>query len=224
MSAAAAVGLAFAAAALGRHGADEEGLKSALRLTARWSFLLFWLAYVGRASALLFGSRLEPLARRGREFGLAFASAQLVHVALIVWLYHIARRAPLSNASLVFFGVGLFWVYLLALLSLTQLARRLNPAVWAIVRTLGVEYIALVFLVDFAKNSFGGPLRSPLAYLPLLALAIAGPVLRLLARLRRAGERDGRDSIRLGPVAEMKATSDRSSCRVPTSKETSWHS
>jgi hypothetical protein len=58
----------------------------ALRMTARWSFLLFWVAYAGGALATLFGPALAPLSGRGREFGLAFAAAHLVHIGLVIWL------------------------------------------------------------------------------------------------------------------------------------------
>src|SRR5580700_5225916 len=58
----------------------HEKLGMALRATARWSFVLFWLASAGGALASLFGSAFQPLARRGRDLGLAFASAHLVHV------------------------------------------------------------------------------------------------------------------------------------------------
>src|SRR5262249_46396343 len=61
---------------------DRVGV--ALRVTARWSFFLFWLAYAGGALATLWGQPFTGLARHGREFGLAFASAQLVHVGLIL--------------------------------------------------------------------------------------------------------------------------------------------
>jgi len=53
-----------------------EKLGVALRATARWSFLLFWLAYAGGALATLFGPKFQALARRGRDFGLSFASGR----------------------------------------------------------------------------------------------------------------------------------------------------
>src|SRR5271169_1487085 len=68
--------------------APEHKLSLALRSTARWSFLLFWLASVGGALATLFGSRFKELAARARDFGLAFASAHLVHLGLVAWLYY----------------------------------------------------------------------------------------------------------------------------------------
>ena len=69
------VALGIAAAVLTLYGTDPKGLVAALRMTARWAFLLFWMAYIG-------GAMTTPLARRGREFGLAYAAAMLVHVGL----------------------------------------------------------------------------------------------------------------------------------------------
>jgi hypothetical protein len=61
------------------------------------------VAYAGGAIAELFGPALGPLARRGREFGLAYAAAQLIHVGLVVWLFQITSRLPLSGKVLVLF-------------------------------------------------------------------------------------------------------------------------
>ena len=59
--------LILAAAILAIRGSDFEGLKLGLRMTARWSFLFFWLSYVGGAMASLFGPAFAGLARRGRQ-------------------------------------------------------------------------------------------------------------------------------------------------------------
>ena len=75
----------------------------ALKATARLSFLLFWPAYVGGALTTLFGPAFEGLKQRGRDFGLAFASAHLVHIALVTWLVHIGA-AP-SIRTFVFFRI-----------------------------------------------------------------------------------------------------------------------
>jgi hypothetical protein len=164
--------------------APEEKLRTALRTTARWSFLWFWLASAGGALAALFGSRFQALAQRGRDFGLAFASAHLVHVGLVAWLlYHMDK--PFPRSPLIFFGIGVFWTYLLALLSIRRLSGMLAPGIWRIVRTLGVEYISFAFLVDFAKNPFEHGVLHFIAYLPFLALAVAGPLLRLAAAAKR---------------------------------------
>jgi hypothetical protein len=159
-------------------------LGAALRVTARWSFIWFWMASVGGALATLFGSRFQGMARRGREFGLAFASAHLVHLGLVVLLYYATANPP-PLASLIFFGIGVFWTYLLAVLSIAQFSALLPQKAWRIVRRIGIEYIAFVFLVDFAKNPLGHGLLGFIAYLPFQILAIAGPLLRLAADARR---------------------------------------
>src|SRR5271165_2751667 len=121
--------------------APGDKLGVALRATARWSYLWFWLAYAGGALATLFGARFQALAQRGRDFGLAFASAHLVHVGLVAWLLHIETK-PFPRPALIFFGIAVFWTYLLALLSIRSLSAMLNPTVWRIVRIIGVEYIS----------------------------------------------------------------------------------
>jgi hypothetical protein len=184
MATALGAALALTLVTLIHSGTGEPGTVDALRVTARWSYVLFWPAYAGGAMAALFGPAFNALAQRGREFGLAFASAHLVHAGLVAWLYHIAVQPPGRN-TLVFFGAALFWTYLLALLSIKQLAGMLKPTALRLLRTVGVEYIALAFLADFARNPFGSSALHVVAYLPFLTLAIAGPVLRLAVWLRR---------------------------------------
>jgi hypothetical protein len=163
-----------------------ERVDMALRATARWSFLLFWPASAGAALATLFGSRFQALAHRARDFGLAFASAHLVHLGVVAWLY--VSEKPPPRSTLIFFGIAAIWTYVLAILSIKRLSARLNPRVWRTVRTLGVEYIAFAFLTDFAKNPFQGGVLHVANYLPFLALAIAGPVLRLAALAKRLSQ------------------------------------
>lgn len=83
-------------------GIGTTGVRRALEVTARFSFALFWLAYAGSALATLFGPAFRGLARRGRDLGLAFASAHLVHVGLVVWLFRISPEPPVSGRTFVF--------------------------------------------------------------------------------------------------------------------------
>src|SRR5579872_6442251 len=92
-------------------------LSLALRATARWSFLLFCLGTYGGALTTLFGSRFLALARNARDLGLAFASAHLVHVALVAWLLYNLKE-PFPRVPLTVFSIGVFWIYLLAAISL----------------------------------------------------------------------------------------------------------
>jgi len=186
MSAAFGIAMAIAALVLVLQGADNKGTRLALELTARWSFLLFWLAYAGNATAQLFGVR--SLAGHGREFGLAFAAAHLVHIGLIVWLGIILGRVPLSGGLLLFFLIALFATYLLAVLSFGG-AKALGPA-WAPLRFVAMNYILIAFGRDFLL-----PVLYPkpsqinaghyLFYAPFLVLSLAAPLLTLLAARRK---------------------------------------
>jgi hypothetical protein len=176
----------IAAAVLVLEGADNKGTRLALELTARWSFLLFWLAYAGNAVAVLFG--VPALAGRAREFGLAFASAHLVHVGLVIWLGVILGRVPLSGGLLLFFLIALFATYLLAGLSFGGV--KALGAAWPPLRFIAMNYILIAFGRDFLL-----PVINPkpaqlnpghfLFYAPFLLISIAAPLLVLLANMRR---------------------------------------
>jgi len=186
---AASFGVALVIVIISRFGLGPgERVDAALRATARWSFLLFWLAYAGSALATVFGSRFQALAHRGRDFGLTFASAHLAHLGVVAWIYYGSVGQPFTQSTIIFFGIAAIWTYVLAILSINRLSARLNPRVWRIVRTLGVEYIALAFLADFAKNPFQYGFASLLAYLPFQLLAVAGPLLRLAALAKRLSQ------------------------------------
>jgi len=185
MGAALAIALAIAVSVLVLQGAGNQGTRLALELTARWSFLLFLMAYAGKALATLFGWTL--LKGRGRELGLSFASAHLVHVGLVVWLGIILGRVPLSGGLLLFFLIALFCTYLLAGLSFGGV-KALGPA-WPPLRFLAMNYILIAFMRDFVL-----PVVHPkpaqvnlghfLFYAPFMLLGIAAPLLVLAANVR----------------------------------------
>jgi hypothetical protein len=142
-------------------------------------FLLFWLAYVGSAMATLWGPRFGGLARCGRELGLAFASAQLVHVGLVL--------AAGAGGGMIFFWVGIVCTYLLALFSWPRLRDSLGPRLWRTILTIALNYIALVFAGDFVVGPLraGGLAKYPLSYVPFALMLVSGVGLRLVAFLQR---------------------------------------
>lgn len=180
MSSAFLAALALAAAVLAARGMGHIGTVTALRLTARWSYCFFLPAYIGGTLAAVFGPAFRPLAQRGRDLGLAFASAHLVHVGLVVWDYHISPRPPVGEFSALFFAVAVFFTYVLALFSIPRLAAILPRPAWWLLRTVGMEFIALAFLSDFLQNPFGHGLMEIAAYLPFAAFGSAAALLRLL--------------------------------------------
>ena len=184
------VALTLAVPILALIGTDANSIRLALRVTARWSFLLFWAAYTVGPMATLFGPAFAPLARRGREFGLAFASAHLVHIGLVVWLWRIIDRAPLSGALFVFFTIGIFWTYLLAALSFGGLSDALGPRRWWWLRFLGLNYILLAFAYDFvpagihlaASHQASWRLAN---YVPFALMSVVASLLRLTGSAHR---------------------------------------
>ncbi len=175
--------LCLAAAVLLAFGAGERGTSMALQATARLSFLLFLPAYAGGAAAALFGPVFQPLRRRSREFGLAFASAHLVHLGLVAWLSYLGAAPPLS--VFIFFGIAAFWTYLLALFSIGGLQARLGSWGWWLFRTVALNYIAYAFAVDFLRVPMLGDFKHIAGYLPFAFLSLAAPLVRLAAFLQR---------------------------------------
>ncbi len=186
MGAAFAAALAITAITLALHGIDNKATRLALELTARFSFVLFWLAYAGGAIATLF--RIDALAGRGREFGLAFAAAHLVHIGLVIWLGVLMGKVPLSGGLLLFFLIGLAFTYLLAFLSFGG-AKALGP-LWKPLRFIGMNYILIAFARDFILPAlYPKPTQYNVAhfvaYAPFAAACIAGPLLVLAVTMRQ---------------------------------------
>lgn len=175
------VALLIAAGTLAYLGIGEKGTYTAIRITARWSYAFFWPAYTGGPLALLLGARFQPVARRGRELGLAFAAAHLAHIGLVAWLYHIATKPPIPTSAAIFFGIALGFTYLIALLSIPKLAAALPRWLWRTIVIVGMEIIALAFLRDFLRNPFGHGIERILFMLPFSVLAVAAALLRISA-------------------------------------------
>lgn len=178
--------LALALAVLARHGTGPEGLRLAIRVTARWSFLFFWLSYAGGAMVILFGPAFGRLTRPARVMGLAFAGTLQVHIGLVVWLGVVIGQIPLRGGVLWFFLVALFCTYLLALLSfgigMRNLGRLWRPLLFA-----ATTYILIAFGRDFVLGALDQKTRHwryAVEYVPFALLSIIAIPLRLAVFLR----------------------------------------
>jgi len=174
-----AANLVLAAIILVARGADAHGTDAALFATGRIAFLWFWPAYVGGALTTLFGATFLPLKQHGREFGLAFAAALLVHLALVGWRCWIGAVPPVG--VFIRFGPAAALTFLLALFSFGNLAAMLGPKGWQLLRTIGMNYILYVFLYDFTQNPLHGGITRLILYLPFIAMAAAAALLQLAA-------------------------------------------
>ncbi len=160
-------------------GHGEHGTDVALQATGRLSFLLFLPAYAGGSISGLCPSIFGDLKRYRRDFGLAFASAHLVHLGLVTWLCLIGAAPGLP--SFVFFGIAVMWTYVLAILSVGRLERAIGHVAGRLIGAVGLNYIAFAFATDFIRLPNGMDVRYLVGYLPFMVLAIAGPVFRLCA-------------------------------------------
>jgi hypothetical protein len=183
-------GLAVAGAVLAGYGTGLEGIGQAVRYTARWSFLFFWLSYTGGALAILFGPVFAGLARRARALGLAFATALQVHIGLVIWLGVVIGQIPLQGGLLLLFLAGLFCTYLLVLLSFGIGTRNLGR-LWRPLIFLATTYILIAFGRDFlldAPYQLTQHWLSFVEYVPFALLSVIAIPLRLAAYLRQRFE------------------------------------
>jgi hypothetical protein len=179
MGAAFVANLGLAAAVLAIRGAGVHGTETALAATARLAFFWFWAAYAGGALANLFGPAFLPLKQHGREFGLAFAAALLVHLGLVSWLCLIGA-AP-AKGVFILFGTAAAFTFVLAFFSFGDLHKLLGPKGWQLLRIVGMNFILYAFLKDFMRDPLLGGTKQMVEYLPFTVMAIAAPLLRLAA-------------------------------------------
>jgi hypothetical protein len=184
MGAAFAAGVCFAALSIALFGAGERGTDIALQATARISFLFFFAAYTGAPLATLFGTRFHGLRQNGRQYGLAFASAQTVHAILIAWLCWIG--ATPDTGVFVVFGPALFSTYCLALFSFGDVRAIAGGRPWWLIRRVGMNLIAAAFALDFMRHPLNGGLKHIVEYLPFAALSLIGPALYAAALAKHA--------------------------------------
>jgi hypothetical protein len=179
--------LALAVAVLVGFGSGPDGLRLAVRITARWSFLFFWLSYTGGAMAILFGPAFTGLARQARGLGLAFATALQVHIGLVVWLGVVIGQIPLQGGTLWFFLAALLFTYLLALLSFGIAVRNLGR-LWRPLLFLGTTYILIAFGSDFVPGALDQKTQQwiyAVEYVPFALLSLIAIPLRLAAFVRQ---------------------------------------
>jgi hypothetical protein len=179
--------LALAVAILAGDGTGPDGLRLGLRVTARWSFLFFWLSYAGGAMAILFGPAFAGLRRQARALGLAFATALLVHLGFVVWLGVVIGQIPLQGALLWFFVVALIFSCLLALMSFGIGVDSLGR-LWRPLLLLATTYILIAFGRDFVLGALDPKAQHLLyaaEYLPFAVLSLIAIPLRLAAFLRQ---------------------------------------
>ena len=179
--------LLMTAAVLAAHPPGADGLRSAIRATARSSFALFLLAFLASSLAtLLPGPGSRHLLRERRYLGLAFAFSHTVHGVLI---YRYAQQFPelfwagRSATANLPGSIGYLFILLLTLTSFKTPMRLLGGRTWKALHSTGMWVLAGVFCLSFYKRiPMGG--WYPLAF-ALMFAAIAFKLTAKLAQRRR---------------------------------------
>ena len=147
------------------------------RYSAHLAFVFLLLAFsASTLKAVVNNAQTRRLVRYRRQLGLGFATAHTFHlVALILFLSNLEGYSV--DASVVVAGFGYVVTALLALTSNDYSVRRLGPAKWKQLHTVGVSILMLYFFV-----AFSGRLLTNFA--PIYAVYVALIAAAVVAKLR----------------------------------------
>ncbi|MDR3465268.1 MAG: hypothetical protein P4M07_04915 [Xanthobacteraceae bacterium] len=167
----------------GMGGFEIDGIRLAVRFTARASLVLFCLAFAASALARLWPAAAARWLRRNRRYlGLSFAGSHAVHpIAIVAFAATapLAFRAATSPASFIFGGLGYAFIVAMAATSFDAAAARIGPRAWRLLHTSGIYYLWFQFMVSFGERIPAMP-NHAWFLLPLLAVM----ALRVVAALR----------------------------------------
>lgn len=163
---------------VGAQDFSVDGIRMAIRATARTSLLLFLPVFA--ASALI---RLQPndttrwLRRNRRYLGVSFAASHVLHAMAIVAfaiIDPVLFASMTSMGTLITGGLAYLFIMAMAATSFDATVRWLGARNWRILHWCGSWYIAISFIVTNAKRIPGMPL-----YWLGVTLTLAVIVLRL---------------------------------------------
>ena len=152
---------------------EVDGVRMAIRFTARSSLLLFCLAFSAAALARLWPNGWTRWQRRNRRYlGLSFAASHLIHaIAIVVFakMDPAGFAAATSPASYVFGGIGYAVIIAMSGTSFDRSAALIGPRAWRALHLMGGYYLWLQFMVSFGKRLPAMPLYAGFL-IPLLAV------------------------------------------------------
>lgn len=164
-------------------GGGVEGVRLAIRATARTSLALFLLAFAASALFKLWpGNTTRWLLANRRWVGLGFAFSHFVHAGAIFLLH---RWHPDTFALLVqprtFItgGIAYLFIALLAATSFDRAVAALGPKAWKRLHSIGIWVIWLSFVFTNGKR-----IPASAAYAIPVAILFAALALRLWAARR----------------------------------------
>jgi methionine sulfoxide reductase heme-binding subunit len=173
---------------MARHGWDVDGVRLAIRATARTSLVLFALAFTAGAMVELMPSDATRWQRRNRRYlGVSFAASHFIHLGVIVTLAVMDpavfwKLTTVMNILLA--GTAYLFIAAMTATSFDRPAAWLGPRKWRLLHLIGGWYIWISFAIAVGK-------RVPVDrfYWPMAALVLAIAVLRLIAMFQRGRRR-----------------------------------
>ena len=175
---------AMTAGLLISHHGDIEGIRVAIRATARTSLVLFVMAFTASALVELLPGAATRWQRRNRRYlGVSFAVSHFIHLGAIVALALVDRSLfwKLTNVGTILLaGTAYLFIAAMAATSFDRTAAWLGPRKWHLLHLVGGWYIWISFAIAVGK-------RVPLDrfYWPMAALVLAAAIVRLIAMFRR---------------------------------------
>lgn len=170
------------------NGGDVEGIRLAIRMTARTSLVLFVLAFTASAMVELAPGGFTRWQRRNRRYlGVSFAVSHFIHLAAILSLAAIDRALfwKLTNVTtIVLAGTAYLFIAAMAATSFDRAVAWMGPGRWRLLHLIGGWYVWISFAVAVGKRvPFDG------FYWPMAVLVLAAGAVRLMAMMRRGGGR-----------------------------------
>ena len=170
------------------HGWEVDGVRLAIRATARTSLVLFALAFTAGAMVELMPSDATRWQRRNRRYlGVSFAVSHFIHLGVIVTLAMMDpavfwKLTTVTNIMLA--GSAYLFIAAMTATSFDRAAAWLGPRKWRLLHLVGGWYIWLSFATAVGK-------RVPLDpfYWPMAGLVLAIAALRLIAMFQRGRRR-----------------------------------
>ena len=173
-----AVGASFAL-----HGAGEEGLRVAVRTTARLSAVLLAVTFATSSlNALARSGSSKWLLRNRRHLGLGFAVMHFGHlgVVLALALLHTASfRATTAMSSVAGGSIGYVWLAAMTVTSFDGTRKRIGPRAWRALHTSGMWVLWAIFVFSYVGRAFSQVIHAVFLGVMLSALGV-----RVASRLR----------------------------------------
>jgi DMSO/TMAO reductase YedYZ heme-binding membrane subunit len=146
------------------------------RYSAHLAFLFLLLAFsASTLKAVLNNAQTRGLVRYRRQLGLGFATAHTFHLVVLI-LYLSNLEGYSIDTSVAVAGLGYVVTALLAATSNDYSVKRLGPAQWKQLHTVGIFILMLYFFVAFSGRLLTNFAPIYAVYVALIATAVIAKV------------------------------------------------